>query len=99
MADQTEDGFKVVDRRPFTAEGELRREVVEEQEVHDEEARDQRDVQGSSHGSIVGQGMRGPGMLACAKRSAGCSAGSVYATECQAVIAVYDAGLVEPRGE
>ena len=38
-------------------------------------------------------------MLACAKRSAGCSAGSVYATECHAVIAVYDAGLVEPRGE
>ena len=32
MADHTEDGFKVVDRRPFTAEGELRREVVEEQE-------------------------------------------------------------------
>ena len=32
MADNTEDGFKVVDRRPFTAEGELRKEVVEEQE-------------------------------------------------------------------
>ena len=32
VADHTEDGFKVVDRRPFTAEGELRREVVEEQE-------------------------------------------------------------------
>lgn len=32
MADHTEDGFKVVDRRPFTAEGELRKEVVEEQE-------------------------------------------------------------------
>ena len=32
MADQTEDGFKVVDRRPFTAAGELRKDVVEEQE-------------------------------------------------------------------
>ena len=32
MADHTEGGFKVVDRRPFTAEGELRKEVVEEQE-------------------------------------------------------------------
>ena len=32
MADHTEDGFKVVDRRPFTADGELRPEVVEEQE-------------------------------------------------------------------
>jgi hypothetical protein len=32
VADNTEDGFKVVDRRPFTAEGELRKEVVEEQE-------------------------------------------------------------------
>ena len=32
MADNTEDGFKVVDRRPFTQEGELRKEVVEEQE-------------------------------------------------------------------
>ena len=32
MADHTEDGFKVVDRRPFTAAGELRKDVVEEQE-------------------------------------------------------------------
>jgi hypothetical protein len=32
VADQTEDGFKVVDRRPFTAAGELRKDVVEEQE-------------------------------------------------------------------
>ena len=32
MADHTEGGFKVVDRRPFTAEGELRKDVVEEQE-------------------------------------------------------------------
>jgi hypothetical protein len=32
VADHTEDGFKVVDRRPFTADGELRPEVVEEQE-------------------------------------------------------------------
>jgi hypothetical protein len=32
VADNTEDGFKVVDRRPFTADGELRPEVVEEQE-------------------------------------------------------------------
>jgi len=32
VADNTEDGFKVVDRRPFTQEGELRKEVVEEQE-------------------------------------------------------------------
>lgn len=33
MADHNEEGgFKVVDRRPFTAEGEIRKEVVEEQE-------------------------------------------------------------------
>jgi Domain of unknown function (DUF1844) len=33
VADQNQDGgFKVIDRRPFTAEGEIRREVVEEQE-------------------------------------------------------------------
>jgi hypothetical protein len=32
VADHKEDGFKVVDRRPFTAEGEIRKEVVEEQE-------------------------------------------------------------------
>lgn len=33
MADHNEDsGFKVIDRRPFTAEGDVRKEVVEEQE-------------------------------------------------------------------
>lgn len=33
MANHNEDsGFKVIDRRPFTAEGEVRKEVVEEQE-------------------------------------------------------------------
>jgi hypothetical protein len=32
VADHREEGFKVVDRRPFTAEGEIRKEVVEEQE-------------------------------------------------------------------
>ncbi len=32
MADQKDEGFKVIDRRPFTAEGEIRKEVVEEQE-------------------------------------------------------------------
>lgn len=33
MSDHNEDsGFKVIDRRPFTAEGEVRKEVVEEQE-------------------------------------------------------------------
>ena len=33
VADHNEEGgFKVVDRRPFTAEGEIRKEVVEEQE-------------------------------------------------------------------
>jgi hypothetical protein len=32
VADQNEGGFKVIDRRPFTAEGEMRKEVVEEQE-------------------------------------------------------------------
>ena len=32
MADHNQEGFKVVDRRPFTAEGELRKEVAEEQE-------------------------------------------------------------------
>jgi hypothetical protein len=32
VADHNEEGFKVVDRRPFTAEGEMRKEVVEEQE-------------------------------------------------------------------
>ena len=32
MPDQNNEGFKVIDRRPFTAEGEMRKEVVEEQE-------------------------------------------------------------------
>ncbi len=32
MADQKDEGFKIIDRRPFTAEGEIRKEVVEEQE-------------------------------------------------------------------
>lgn len=32
MADHNEEGFKVIDRRPFTAEGEIRKDVVEEQE-------------------------------------------------------------------
>ena len=32
MADHNNEGFKVIDRRPFTAEGEIRKEVVEEQE-------------------------------------------------------------------
>ncbi len=36
MADENkETEFKVIDRRPFTAEGELRKEVVEEQERED----------------------------------------------------------------
>ncbi|HXY01621.1 MAG TPA: DUF1844 domain-containing protein [Candidatus Limnocylindrales bacterium] len=32
MAEHNSEGFKVIDRRPFTAEGEIRKEVVEEQE-------------------------------------------------------------------
>jgi hypothetical protein len=32
VADHNDEGFKVIDRRPFTAEGEIRKEVVEEQE-------------------------------------------------------------------
>lgn len=32
MADHNDEGFKVIDRRPFTAAGEIRKEVVEEQE-------------------------------------------------------------------
>lgn len=32
MAENKDEGFKVIDRRPFTAEGEIRKEVVEEQE-------------------------------------------------------------------
>jgi hypothetical protein len=32
VSDYKEDGFKVIDRRPFTAEGEIRKEVVEEKE-------------------------------------------------------------------
>ena len=32
MSEQKDEGFKVIDRRPFTAEGEIRKEVVEEQE-------------------------------------------------------------------
>jgi len=32
VADHNNEGFKVIDRRPFTAEGEIRKEVVEEQE-------------------------------------------------------------------
>lgn len=37
MADQKDEGFKVVDRRLFTEEGELRQDAVE-QEKRDEEA-------------------------------------------------------------
>jgi len=32
VADHNEEGFKVIDRRPFTAEGEIRKDVVAEQE-------------------------------------------------------------------
>lgn len=32
LADHKEDSFRVIDRRPFTSEGELRKEVVEEAE-------------------------------------------------------------------
>lgn len=32
MSENKDEGFKVIDRRPFTAEGEIRKEVVEEQE-------------------------------------------------------------------
>ena len=32
MSEHKDEGFKVIDRRPFTAEGEMRKEVVEEQE-------------------------------------------------------------------
>ena len=32
MSDHKDEGFKVIDRRPFTSEGEIRKEVVEEQE-------------------------------------------------------------------
>lgn len=32
MTDHNDSGFKVIDRRPFTAEGEIRKDVVEEQE-------------------------------------------------------------------
>ena len=32
MSEHKNEGFKVIDRRPFTAEGEIRKEVVEEQE-------------------------------------------------------------------
>jgi hypothetical protein len=32
VSEHKEEGFKVIDRRPFTAEGEIRKDVVEEQE-------------------------------------------------------------------
>jgi hypothetical protein len=32
LAEQKEDTFRVIDRRPFTSEGELRKEAIEEQE-------------------------------------------------------------------
>ncbi|HSC44769.1 MAG TPA: DUF1844 domain-containing protein [Candidatus Acidoferrum sp.] len=32
MAEKPEESFRVIDRRPFTTEGELRQEIVEEQE-------------------------------------------------------------------
>jgi hypothetical protein len=32
VSEHKDEGFKVIDRRPFTAEGEIRKEVVEEQE-------------------------------------------------------------------
>jgi hypothetical protein len=32
VADHNDEGFKVIDRRPFTAAGEIRKDVVEEQE-------------------------------------------------------------------
>ena len=49
MADHTEDGFKVVDRRPFTADGELRPEVVEEQEreAKREEVKEKAEMKGA----------------------------------------------------
>ena len=43
MAEQNEDGFKIIDRRPFTAEGELRKDAVEmeEREARIQAARDE----------------------------------------------------------
>lgn len=32
VSDHKDEGFKVIDRRPFTSEGEIRKDVVEEQE-------------------------------------------------------------------
>jgi hypothetical protein len=42
VAEHKDEGFKVIDRRPFTSEGEIRREVVEEQEreAHREEVKE-----------------------------------------------------------
>lgn len=43
MADQKEDGFKIIDRRPFTSEGELRKDAVEleEREARIQAAKDE----------------------------------------------------------
>ena len=43
MADQKDEGFKIIDRRPFTSEGELRKDAVEmeEREARIEAAKEQ----------------------------------------------------------
>lgn len=61
MAENPEEGFRVIDRRPFTAEGEIRKDVVEaeerkaEREAQIEAARNPAPAAGASEGLAAGQ--------------------------------------------
>jgi hypothetical protein len=53
-----DEGFKVIDRRPFTAEGEIRKEVVEEQEreARREEVKEQAVAQAAAEAKTAAAG-------------------------------------------
>lgn len=61
MAENPEEGFRVIDRRPFTAEGEIRKDVVEaeerkaEREAQLEAARNPAPVAAAGEGLAAGQ--------------------------------------------
>jgi hypothetical protein len=57
-----DEGFKVIDRRPFTAEGEMRKEVVEEQEreAQREEVKEQAVAQAAAEAKTAAGGAAAP---------------------------------------
>jgi hypothetical protein len=61
VAENPEEGFRVIDRRPFTAEGEIRKDVVEaeerkaEREAQIEAARNPAPVAAAAEGLAAGQ--------------------------------------------